>query len=56
MLNDVSKTKRELLVGRTKKMLDDGMTVTEIAKKLNIPESTVRSCKEIIDKAEANRK
>jgi DNA-binding NarL/FixJ family response regulator len=39
-----------------KKMSNDGMTVTEIAEKLGLNESTVRSYKAIIDKAEENRK
>lgn len=52
---DVNKRKLELNVGRAKAMFENGMTVMEIAEKLGLKESTVRSYKEIIDKAEANR-
>ena len=56
MTIETNKSKLELNVGRVKKMSDDGMTVVEIAKKLGLNESTVRSYKAIIDKAEENRK
>lgn len=56
MTIETDKRKLELNVGRVKKMSNDGMTVTEIAEKLGLNESTVRSYKAIIDKAEENRK
>jgi DNA-binding NarL/FixJ family response regulator len=45
---------REMQIGRTKRMLDDGYSVTEIAEKLKVDESTVRSYKEVIERAEKN--
>ena len=47
--------KRQIMVGRVSKMRDDGLSSVEIAEKLNIPESTVRSCINTITKADANR-
>ena len=48
--------KLELAIGKTKRMFEVGYSVTEIAAALDLPESTVRSYKEIIDKAELNRR
>lgn len=53
-LNDYSMKRRQLLVGRTKKSFDEGKNVSEIMAELGISESTVRSIKETIDKAEEN--
>ena len=47
--------KRELNIGITKDLFDNGHSVVEIAKILGLNESTVRSYKEVIDKAELNK-
>lgn len=47
--------KLELNIGRTKDLFDKGHSVKEICEMLNLPESTVRSYKEVIDKAELNK-
>lgn len=47
--------KRELNIGRTKDLFDKGHSVAEITKILGLNESTVRSYKEVIDKAELNK-
>ena len=44
----------QLMVGRVKKLGDEGFNTTEIAERLNLKESTVRSAETIIKKAEAN--
>lgn len=41
-------------VGRTKKLLEDGLTCTEIAQKLKQPESSVRAWAKMIKEAEEN--
>lgn len=43
-------------VGQTRKLMDAGYTVSEIAEKLKLPESTIRSYKHIIDTAIENQK
>lgn len=43
-------------VGRTKRLLKEGYSIGEIAKKLNLPEASVRQYKEWIEKAEEMRK
>lgn len=48
--------KRELNIGRAKDLFDKGHSVAEICVMLNLNESTVRSYKEVIDKAELNRR
>lgn len=53
-IREFSKTKREVLVGRAKRMYDAGYTSKEIATALNISEATVRSIKDVIDTAKAN--
>ena len=48
--------KLELNIGRTKDLLDKGFTISEICETLELPESAVRRYKDIIDKAELNRR
>ena len=48
--------RRQLLIGRVKKMLEKGLTVSEICEHLNIPESEIRPAIEVIEKAEKNSK
>ena len=42
IFNAIDKMKRQILVGRTSKMLKAGYSVEEIAKKLKLTESQVR--------------
>lgn len=46
--------KRALMIGQTKDLRDKGLSPVEIAEKLKISESTVRSYMNVIDQAEAN--
>lgn len=46
----------ELYVGRTKRLLEEGYSIEEIASALKVEESTVRQYKEWIDQAEENLK
>lgn len=46
----------QMTVGKVKKLRDEGLSTTEIAQKLGLGESTIRSVNNIIDKAEAKRK
>ena len=46
--------KRMLYIGKTKQLKDEGLSVTEIASKLNLNESTIRNYMNIITQAEAN--
>ena len=46
--------KMALMIGRTKDLRDKGLSAAEIAEKLQISESTVRSYMNVIDQAEAN--
>lgn len=46
--------KRQLQIGMTKDLMDKGLSTTEIATKLGISESTVRSHKNVIEQARAN--
>ena len=50
----INAAKRALLIGKTRDLLKKGYSCSEIAMKLNVSESTVRSCKESIDTARAN--
>lgn len=54
--DEMKLTKRQILVGRAKHLYDEGLTNTEVAAKLGVSESTVRSIKATIDEAEKNRK
>lgn len=47
--------KLELNIGKVKDLLYNGYGIVEICKKLDLPESKVRSYKEVIDKAELNK-
>ena len=47
--------KLELNIGRTKDLLDKDYSIKEICETLGLAESTVRSYKEIINKAELNK-
>ena len=47
--------RRQILVGRAKKMLDEGRTWKEICAELNLTESTVRSIRHTIEQAEINK-
>lgn len=53
-IDEMSLAKRQLLIGVAKKLYDEGFTTEEVAAKLCVSESTVRSIKKIID--EANEK
>lgn len=54
-INKLDKTRREKLVSMVARMFEEGLTSGEIATKLCISESTVRSIKkDIIDKAKTN--
>lgn len=46
--------KRCLQIGMTKDLMNKGLSTTEIAAKLNISESAVRSCQDVIKQADAN--
>lgn len=47
--------KLELNIGRVKDLLDKGHSVAKICAALGMNESTVRSYKEVIEKAELNK-
>ena len=47
---------RQMRIGRTKLLLEEGYSTEQIAKKLCVNESTVRAYAEIIEQAEKNRK
>ena len=53
--NVILTASQQLKLGKTKKMLDAGRTVADIADILGIAQSEVRGYVEIIAKAEANR-
>ena len=46
--------KRQLQIGMTKDLMNEGLSTTEIAVKLGISESTVRSYKNVIEQARTN--
>jgi DNA-binding NarL/FixJ family response regulator len=50
-----SLAKRQMMVGRTKRLFDEGCSVKEICEELKLSESTVRSIKHTIDEAEKNK-
>ena len=52
---NMSETKLQVCVGRTKRMLEGGYTIPEIANALGLNEDTVRAFKNAIDQAEQNR-
>lgn len=47
---DRAKRREALLVGMTKRLFEAGYTVTEISEALNVPEATIRSYQDMIDK------
>lgn len=49
------KTKLATMVGRTARYLEDGLSVSEIAVKLNVPENNVREYIEVIEMANENK-
>ena len=52
----ISNYRRQCMIGRVKKMLDAGLTTSEICEKLEMSESEIRPVMEVIEKAERNRK
>lgn len=46
--------KRQIMIGKARELYNQGYTTTEIAEKMNLSESTVRSIKNTIDNAVAN--
>lgn len=54
-IDKLSLRKRQILIGRAKKMFEEGKTWTEICNNLNLTESTVRSIRHTIEQAEINR-
>ena len=53
-INRVSTATRQHMIGIAKQLFDDGFTSKEVAAKMCVSESTVRSLKKIIDEAKAN--
>ena len=51
----MSERRRQMLVGQTHKLLAEGFTASEIAEKLNIPESSARAFVKICEEADAIR-
>lgn len=54
-IDKVSQEKRQMMIGRAKKMLDEGRTWKEICQELNLTESTVRSIRHTVEQAEIER-
>lgn len=54
-IDKMSLTMRQQLVGLAKQLYDEGFTTKEVAAKLCVSESTVRSIKKIINKANENK-
>jgi DNA-binding transcriptional regulator LsrR (DeoR family) len=52
--DEMSLRKRQMMVGMAKQLYDEGLTTKEVAAKMGISESTVRSLKNTIDQARAN--
>ena len=52
-MTDMSYSKLAILVGKVKRLFDEGKTISEIATILDITEVDARCCKSIIDIAEA---
>lgn len=55
-IDKASETKRQMMIGRAKKMLDEGRTWKEICQELKLTESTVRAIRHTIEQAEINKK
>lgn len=54
-IDRLSLVKRQQLIGVAKKLYAEGFTTKEVAAKLCVSESTVRSIKKTIDKADCNK-
>ena len=52
--DEMSLRKRQLMVGVARQLYDEGLTTKEVAAKMCLSESTVRSIKNTIDQAKAN--
>lgn len=50
-VNRADTVKRQIMVGQAKRLFDSGLTTVEVANKLHLSESTVRSLKKTIDDA-----
>lgn len=53
-IDRVSKATRQHMIGIAKQLFEDGFTSKEVAAKMCVSESTVRSLKKIIDEAKEN--
>lgn len=51
----MSERRRQMLIGQTHKLHAEGFTSSEIADKLNIPESSARAFVQICEEADAIR-
>lgn len=54
-IDKASLRRRQIMIGRAKKMFDEGRTWKEICEELNVSESTIRSIRHTIEQAEINR-
>lgn len=54
-IDKLSLAKRQHMIGVAKQLYDEGFTTKEVAAKLCVSESTVRSVKKIIDEANENK-
>lgn len=54
-IDEKSLRQRQIMIGRAKKMFDEGRSWKEICDELRISESTVRSIRHTIEQAEINR-
>lgn len=54
-IDKISEVKRQMLIGRAKKMFDEGRSWKEICEELGVSESTVRSIRHTIEQAGINR-
>jgi DNA-binding transcriptional regulator LsrR (DeoR family) len=52
--DEMSLRKRQMMVGVARQLYDEGLTTKEVAAKMCLSESTVRSIKKTIDQAKAN--
>ena len=48
--------KELILIGKAKKLFNDGYSILEVSRALRLPMDTTKSYKELIDKADENRK
>ena len=54
-IDKTGKAERQMLIGRAKKMFDEGRSWKEICQELKLTESTLRSIRHTIEQAEINR-